>query len=31
LGHADPTFTIKRYIGVRGDPDTAAIAVTDGW
>ena len=31
LGHADPTFTIKRYIGVRGDPDTAAIAVTYGW
>jgi integrase len=31
LGHADPTFTIKRYIGVRGDPDTAAMAVTDGW
>jgi hypothetical protein len=31
LGHADPNFTIKRYIGVRGDPDTAAMAVTDGW
>jgi integrase len=31
LGHADPNFTIKRYIGVRGDPDTAAMTVTDGW
>ena len=31
LGHADPNFTIKRYIGVRGDPDTAAMALTDGW
>jgi integrase len=29
LGHADPNLTIKRYIGVRGDPDTAAMAVTD--
>jgi integrase len=31
LGHADPNFTIRRYIGVRGNPDTAAMAVTDGW
>ena len=31
LGHADPNFTIKRYIGIRGNPDTAAMAVTDQW
>lgn len=31
LGHADPNFTIKRYIGVRGNPDTAAMAITDQW
>lgn len=31
LGHADPSFTVKRYVGVRGDPDTAAMAVTDAW
>jgi hypothetical protein len=23
LGHADTTFTIRRYIGIRGNPDTA--------
>ena len=31
LGHADPNFTIRRYVGVRGNPDTAAMAVTDQW
>lgn len=31
LGHADPSFTVKRYVGVRGDPDLAAMAVTDRW
>jgi hypothetical protein len=31
LGHADPNFTIKRCIGIRGNPDTAAMAVTDQW
>jgi integrase len=31
LGHSDPAFTIKRYVGVRGDPDAAAMAVTDQW
>ena len=31
LGHADPAFTMKRYVGVRGDPDTAAMGITDEW
>lgn len=31
LGHADPNFTIKRYIGVRGDADAAALAATEAW
>jgi hypothetical protein len=31
LGHADPNFTIRRYIGVRLNRETAAMAVTDGW
>jgi hypothetical protein len=31
LGHADPNFTIKRYVGVHGNPDTATMAVTDEW
>ena len=31
LGHADPSFTVKRYVGVRGDPDTAAMDITDAW
>lgn len=31
LGHADPSFTMKRYIGVRGDADSAAMAITDSW
>jgi integrase len=31
LGHADPNFTIRRYIGIRGNPDTAAMPITDQW
>lgn len=31
LGHADPSFTVNRYVGVRGDPDAAAMHVTDSW
>jgi integrase len=31
LGHADPNFTIGRYIGVRGNPDSAAMTITDQW
>jgi integrase len=31
LGHADPNFTIKRYIGVRGDADLTAKAATEDW
>ena len=31
LGHADPSFTVKRYVGVRGDADAAAMEVTDAW
>lgn len=31
LGHHDPSFTVKRYVGVRGDPQAAAAALTDAW
>lgn len=31
LGHADPAFTVKRYVGVRGNPDERATALTDNW
>lgn len=31
LGHADPNFTIRRYIGVRGDADQAANNATEDW
>ncbi|MCU1499714.1 MAG: integrase family protein [Acidimicrobiales bacterium] len=31
LGHADPAFTVKRYVGVRGNPDEQATLLTDGW
>ena len=31
LGHADPAFTVKRYVGVRGNPDQRATEVTEGW
>jgi hypothetical protein len=26
-----PTFTIRRYIGIRRNADTAAMAITDQW
>ncbi len=29
LGHADRNFTIRRYIAIRSDADSAAMAVTD--
>lgn len=31
LGHADPAFTVKRYVGVRGDPDATATDLTNNW
>ena len=31
LGHADPAFTVKRYVGIRGNPDERATALTDCW
>lgn len=31
LGHADPALTIKRYVGVRGNADAAAKAITEDW
>ncbi|HWL43148.1 MAG TPA: tyrosine-type recombinase/integrase [Ilumatobacter sp.] len=31
LGHADASFTIKRYVGVRGDADEQATEATDEW
>lgn len=31
LGHADPAFTVKRYVGIRGNPDEQATALTDNW
>ncbi|MGB3055940.1 MAG: site-specific integrase [Acidimicrobiales bacterium] len=31
LGHADPAFTVKRYVGIRGNPDARATALTDNW
>ncbi len=31
LGHADPAFTMKRYVGVRGDADVAATRLTEDW
>ena len=30
LGHA-PAFTVKRYVGIRGNPDEQATTVTDSW
>ncbi len=29
LGHADPSFTVKRYIGIRGNADATATAMTE--
>ncbi len=31
LGHADPAFTVKRYVGIRGNPDEQATRLTDDW
>lgn len=31
LGHADPSFTVRRYVGVRGDAHQTATAATDAW
>jgi integrase len=31
LGHADPSFTMKRYVGVRGDADLTATRLSDSW
>lgn len=31
LGHADAAFTVKRYVGVRGDADQQATRLTDSW
>jgi integrase len=31
LGHADPNFTIKRYVGIRGDADQTAMTATEDW
>jgi integrase len=31
LGHADPAFTVKRYVGIRGNPDQRATELTEHW
>jgi integrase len=31
LGHADPSFTMKRYVAVRSDADITAMDATDAW
>lgn len=31
LGHANPAFTLSRYVGVRSGADAATNALTDGW
>jgi integrase len=31
LGHADPAFTIKRYVGIRGDANALAMLATEDW
>ena len=31
LGHANPAFTLSRYVGTRGDSKVNAIALTDAW
>ncbi len=31
LGHADPAFTVKRYVGTRGNPDEQATRLTENW
>jgi hypothetical protein len=31
LGHADPSFTMKRYVAARGDADLRAMDLTEDW
>jgi integrase len=31
LGHADPAFTLERYVGVRGNADEQAAKLTEAW
>jgi hypothetical protein len=31
LGHADPYFTVRRYVGVRGDAEQTANLATEAW
>jgi integrase len=31
MGHSDPAFTIKRYVGIRGDADATATSATENW
>lgn len=31
LGHANPAFTLSRYVGVRGDLSTTVTAATENW
>ena len=31
LGHADPAFTLKRYVGLRGNPDEEATRRSEDW
>jgi integrase len=31
LGHANPAFTLSRYVGVRGNPEAQVTALTDAW
>lgn len=31
LGHSDPSFTVRRYVGIRGNPEEAATLATDAW
>lgn len=31
LGHANASFTLSRYVGVRGNAESQMTALTDGW
>ena len=31
LGHANASFTLSRYVGVRGDLSTTVTAATESW
>ena len=31
LGHAEPAFTVKRYVGIRRNPDERATQITESW